>query len=82
MSFIWYILIGLVAGYVAGILTRGRGYGLLINLILGIVGGVLGGWVFSLLGLSVNNGSIVGNLVASVVGAILLLGLASLFSRK
>ncbi len=82
MTFIWYILIGLAAGYVAGQLTRGRGFGLLVNLIVGIVGGVLGGLIFGALGFSVNPDSITGNLVSSVVGAILLLGIASLFRRK
>ena len=46
MNFIWYILIGIIAGYVAGKITRGGGFGLLVNLVLGIIGGVLGGWVF------------------------------------
>ena len=42
MNFIWYILIGIIAGYVAGKITRGGGFGLLVNLVLGIIGGVLG----------------------------------------
>ena len=41
MNFIWYILIGIIAGYVAGKITRGGGFGLLVNLVLGIIGGVL-----------------------------------------
>ena len=48
MYFIWYIIIGIIAGFVAGKLMRGGGFGLFINLLVGIVGGVLGGWVFSL----------------------------------
>ena len=46
MNFIWYILIGILAGYFAGKIMRGGGFGLLVNLLLGIIGGVLGGWVF------------------------------------
>ena len=42
MNFIWYILIGILAGYLAGKITRGGGFGLFTNLLLGIVGGVLG----------------------------------------
>lgn len=49
MYFIWYIIIGIIAGFVAGKLMRGGGFGLFINLLVGIVGGVLGGWVFSCL---------------------------------
>jgi uncharacterized membrane protein YeaQ/YmgE (transglycosylase-associated protein family) len=82
MSFLWYILIGLVAGFVASVLTRGSGYGILINLVVGIVGGVLGGWIFGLLGINVNPGSIVGNLITATVGAIVLLLIVSLLSRK
>jgi uncharacterized membrane protein YeaQ/YmgE (transglycosylase-associated protein family) len=82
MNFIWYILIGILAGYVAGKLTKGKGFGFFINLIVGIIGGVLGGWLFGLMGISVNNGSIIGNLVCSTVGAIALLCIVSLFSKK
>ncbi len=51
MGFLWYIIIGIVAGFLAGKIMRGGGFGVIINLILGIVGGVLGGWVFGLFGL-------------------------------
>jgi uncharacterized membrane protein YeaQ/YmgE (transglycosylase-associated protein family) len=59
---------------------RGGGFGLLINLVVGIVGGVIGGWVFGLLGIG-PDGSIIGSLVTSLVGAILLLWLISLFKK-
>ena len=74
MNFIWYILIGIVAGYVAGKIIRGGGFGLLVNLVLGIIGGVLGGWVFSLFGLAATG--IIGSLITSVVGAVLFLWIA------
>ncbi len=82
MNFLWYILIGILAGYVAGKLTKGKGFGFLLNFIVGIIGGVLGGWLFGLMGISVNEGSIIGNLICSTVGAILLLCIVSLFNRK
>ena len=68
MGFIWSIIIGIVAGYLAGKIMRGGGFGVIVNLILGIIGGVLGGWVFSLLGISA--GGILGSLITSTVGAI------------
>ena len=80
MNFIWYILIGILAGYFAGKIMRGGGFGLLVNLLLGIRGGVLGGWVFALLGLAATG--IIGSLITSVVGAILFLWIASFFSRS
>ncbi len=76
MAFIWYILIGILAGYLAGKIMRGGGYELVLNLILGICGGVFGGWVFSLFGLGTT--SIIGNLITSVIGAVLILWIASL----
>lgn len=80
MSFVWFILIGIAAGFVAGKLTRGGGFGWLVNLIVGVIGGVLGGWLFDLLG--IHTSSIVGSLITSVVGAIVLLWIVGLVSRK
>lgn len=80
MNFIWYILIGLVAGFAAGKLVHGSGFGLIVNIIVGIIGGVLGGWLFGLLGLSAS--SIIGNLITSVVGSIVLLWIVGFLSRS
>lgn len=80
MNFIWYIIIGILAGFIAGKLMRGGGFGLLVNLIVGIIGGVLGGWVFGLLGIATTG--IIGSLITSVVGAILLLWIVSLFRKS
>lgn len=80
MNFIWYIIIGILAGFIAGKLMRGGGFGLLVNLIVGIIGGVLGGWVFGLLGIAATG--IIGSLITSVVGAILLLWIVSLFRKS
>lgn len=80
MAFIWYILIGLAAGFIAGKLVKGGGFGLIVNLIVGIVGGVLGGWLFSIIG--IHTSSIIGSLITSVVGAIVLLWLVGLISRS
>ena len=79
MSVIWYIIIGIVSGFIAGKIMRGGGFGLLINLLVGIIGGLLGGWVFGLLGIA--TGGILGSLITSVVGAVLLLSIVSLFRR-
>ena len=80
MSFIWYIIIGIVAGFLAGKIMRGGGFGLVINLLLGILGGVLVGWVFALFGLAASG--LIGSLITSTVGAILVLWIASLFSKS
>ena len=77
MYFIWYIIIGILAGFIASKIMKGGGGGILINLLIGIVGGVLGGLVFVLLGFA--TAGILGSLITSVVGAILLLWIVSLF---
>ena len=80
MSFLWFIIIGIVAGYVAGKIMRGGGFGLIVNLVVGIIGGVLG-WLFSLLGIY-STGGIIGSLVVATIGAIVLLWIVSLFSGR
>lgn len=80
MYFLWYIIIGIVSGCIAGKLMRGGGFGLLVNLLVGIVGGVLGGWVFGLLGIATTG--LLGSLVTSVVGAVVLLWIVSLFNNR
>ena len=79
MGWIWWIIIGAVAGWLAGKLMRGRGFGFIVNLLVGIAGAVIGGWVFGLLGIAA--GGIIGSLVTALVGAILLLWIISLFKR-
>ena len=81
MGFLWYIIIGIVAGFAAGKIMRGGGFGLVVNLVLGIIGGVLGGWLFSILGIGVNDNSIIGSLITLTAGAIVLLWAVSLFKK-
>jgi uncharacterized membrane protein YeaQ/YmgE (transglycosylase-associated protein family) len=71
MYLVWQIVIGILAGFLAGKIMRGRGFGILIDLLLGIVGSFLGGIVFGVLGLT--STGIVGRLVIATVGAMLLL---------
>ncbi len=80
MGIIGSIIIGILAGFIAGKIMRGGGYGCLINLILGVVGGAFGGWMFRLLGMTW--GGIIGQLCTAVVGAVVLLYIASLFNKK
>ena len=77
MFFLWYLLIGLVAGWLANLIVKGRGSGLIVNL---VVGGVLGGWIFSLFGLFAVG--TIGSIVTSVVGAIVLLWIVAAVGNK
>jgi uncharacterized membrane protein YeaQ/YmgE (transglycosylase-associated protein family) len=78
-SFISWILIGLIAGWLAGTIARGRGYGCFVNILLGMVGAVLGGWIFTKLGIYPGGGWLY-SLAAATVGAIVLVSVARLFS--
>jgi uncharacterized membrane protein YeaQ/YmgE (transglycosylase-associated protein family) len=75
---IWWILIGLIAGWLAGTIARGRGFGCITDVILGLVGAVIGGWIFSRLGIATFG--FLGGLAAATVGAVLLVAVARLFA--
>ena len=78
-SLILFLVIGLVAGWLAGRIMKGGGYGLVGDLIVGVIGAFIGGWLFGQLGISA--GGILGLLVAAVVGALVLLFLLRLIRR-
>ena len=78
MGIIWFLIIGVLAGWIAGELTRGNGFGLLGNLIVGIVGALLGGFLFDLLDIS-TYGGLLGQLLMSVIGAVSFLFILSFF---
>ena len=74
MYLVWQIVVGILAGWLAGKIMRGRGYGVLIDLFLGILGSVLGGFIFSLLGLYA--AGLIGRLVVATAGAVFLIYIA------
>lgn len=80
MYFVWYLLLGLASGWIANLIVKGSGSGLIVNLVVGLVGGVLGGWLFSFFGL-VPAGTL-GSLATSVIGAVVLLWIAAAISHK
>lgn len=79
MNLIWFLLIGLAAGWLAGKIMKGRGFGLFGNLGVGVVGSFLGGWLLGVLGLSF--GGTVGSLVTATVGAVVLLFIVGLIKK-
>jgi uncharacterized membrane protein YeaQ/YmgE (transglycosylase-associated protein family) len=78
-NLILFLVIGLVAGWLAGRIMKGGGFGLVGDLVVGVIGALLGGWLFSLLGISL--GGILGSLVMALVGAIVLLFLVRLIKN-
>lgn len=67
----WFVLIGLVSGWLAGRLMNGSGFGILGDIVLGILGAVVGGWIFGQLGFRA--GGFIGSVVVATVGAVVLI---------
>jgi len=81
MDFLWFLLIGAAAGWLAGQIMKGAGFGMLGNVIVGVLGAVLGGWLFGLIGISASD-KLVARLVVALVGAVVLLFIVGLVSKK
>lgn len=83
MELLYILIIGAVSGWLAGLLTKGSGNGLLWDIILGVVGSFVGGWLLGKLGVNVRLGSPMVNLiVTSVIGAVVVLFVAGLLRRR
>jgi uncharacterized membrane protein YeaQ/YmgE (transglycosylase-associated protein family) len=93
MSFIISIIIGAIAGWLAGLIVKGDGQGVLMNIIVGVLGALLAGWLFPALGWNlgaapavpgstVQGTSIIGSIVFSTIGAVILLLIVSLFTGR
>jgi uncharacterized membrane protein YeaQ/YmgE (transglycosylase-associated protein family) len=80
LRLIWFLLIGLAAGWLGGQLTKGRGFGLTGNLIVGVLGALLGGFLFELVGLSAHG--LCGSLIVATVGSVVLLSLLGLLAPR
>ena len=80
MGLLYALLIGAIAGWLAGKIMKGGGFGLLINILLGIVGGLVGNWLFGVLGISLMDG-VIGDILTGAIGAIVILFVAGLFKK-
>ena len=80
MEFLWFILIGIAAGWLAGQIMKGGGYGLVGDLIVGVIGALLGGWLFGLAGIA--SAGLIGQLVVATIGAIVLILVLRLIKKK
>jgi uncharacterized membrane protein YeaQ/YmgE (transglycosylase-associated protein family) len=79
MSLIWQLIIGALAGWLAGKITRGRGFGLLGDLIVGVLGAWVGGHVLGWLGLSAHG--TIGPFITALIGAVILLAAIRLIKQ-
>jgi uncharacterized membrane protein YeaQ/YmgE (transglycosylase-associated protein family) len=80
LSFLWFLLIGLAAGWLAGQITKGSSFGLVNDLIVGVIGSFLGGILFWLIGLSATG--LLGSLIMATVGAVAFLYLLRVLRRR
>ena len=79
MGIIISLLLGCLAGFCAGKLMKGGGFGIIMNCVLGLLGGALGGWLFDLLG--IEWGGLLGQLGTAIIGAVVILWIASFFKK-
>jgi uncharacterized membrane protein YeaQ/YmgE (transglycosylase-associated protein family) len=77
---IYWLVVGLIAGWLAGLVMKGGGYGIIVDLLLGIVGGWLGGWLFGRLGIW-PAGGMIGSIIVAFVGAVILVGITRILKR-
>ncbi|MGZ8389379.1 MAG: GlsB/YeaQ/YmgE family stress response membrane protein [Rhodoplanes sp.] len=80
MEFIIWLIVGGVAGWLAGLIVRGYGFGLLGNIIVGIVGALIAGWLLPQLGIMIGGGTL-GEIINAVIGAVILLLIIGLIRR-
>ncbi len=72
-SVLIFLAIGAVAGWLAGVIMKGGGFGLLGDIVVGVIGAVLGGWLFGVLGIAA--GGLIGAIITATVGAVVLLAI-------
>ena len=77
MGLIWFLVVGVVAGWLAGVLVKGGGFGLVGDLLVGVIGAVLGGLLFG----QFLGGGLIGSIVVATIGAILLLVIVRFIKR-
>jgi uncharacterized membrane protein YeaQ/YmgE (transglycosylase-associated protein family) len=77
---LYWVIVGLIAGWLAGVVMKGGGYGIVADIVLGILGAVVGGWIFSALGIGAGGG-LIGGIVVAFVGAVVLVWITRLLKK-
>ena len=80
-GWIWWIIVGLIAGWAAGKIMKGSGYGALADIVLGIVGAIVGGWIVSLLGFY-SSGGFISSILVATLGAVVLIWLSRMIKKR
>lgn len=80
MNLLWFLIVGLVAGWLAGLLVKGGGFGLVGDLVVGVIGALLGGFLSTRLGFAAGSG-LFGSIIVATIGAVILLLILRLVKR-
>ncbi|HXU19321.1 MAG TPA: GlsB/YeaQ/YmgE family stress response membrane protein [Verrucomicrobiae bacterium] len=81
MRLLWWIIVGLIAGWATGKIMKGGGYGTLMDIVIGIAGAIVGGWIMSLLGFA-SAGGLIYTILVAIGGAIVLTALVRMFTKS
>jgi len=81
MTLLWFVIIGAIAGWLAGQFMRGNGFGLLGDIVVGVIGAFLGSWLFGATGVAIGHG-LLGGLIVAFIGAVVLLFIVRLFTGR
>jgi uncharacterized membrane protein YeaQ/YmgE (transglycosylase-associated protein family) len=76
---IWWIVVGLIAGWAAGKIMKGGGYGVVMDIVLGIIGAVVGGWLMGMFGIFAGN--MIGTIIVAIIGAVVLIWISRMLKR-
>jgi len=78
-NLIWWVLVGLIAGWAAGRIMKGGGYGVAMDIVLGIVGAVVGGWLVGILGFQA--GGFISTMIVAIIGAVFLIWISRMIKK-
>ena len=71
---LYWVVVGLIAGWLAGVMMKGGGYGIVVDIVLGMLGAIVGGWIFSMLGIGAGGG-LIGGIIVAFIGAVALVAI-------
>jgi len=78
-SLIWWAVVGLIAGWAAGKIMKGGGYGVVMDIVLGIIGAVIGGWLMGIVG--IHAGGFIGTIIVAIIGAVFLIWITRMLKK-
>ena len=79
MAIIWWIIVGLIAGWITGKIMKGSGYGALMDIVIGIIGAIIGGFIMRALGFA-GHGGMIYTIIVAIIGAVILTWILRLFT--